>query len=308
MQDELNSVEENAILDMTVSLKMNNKTLLTFEKTTPLGVAKSFQLDIDEDYAERKLYLDLMTSNLGTEVLIKRYEFFLENMAELAGKTFSIHTNINEYHVFFLTVIEGELTEEVNYTKLIYQFDRVQIPSKNNKEVIEIQQGATVFERGFVVSGRVTPGNTRIISTCDSCGKSFLFRMYHVGFSEVDYYYCNRCTNYLAVSLMDRKYNQLLEKLLVKRVATFSPRYEFSDEEIRLNLENYEMIEQQFIPCSCGGRFEYLANCLCPYCNTPYIDFFNDLFRKADHYYVVEMVEPKAESFYGESTWKGYKE
>jgi hypothetical protein len=228
-------------------------------------------------------------------------------MAELAGKTFSVHVSINEYHVFFLTVIEGKLAKEVNYTKHIYQFDRVQIPSKNNK-VIEIQQGATVFERGFVVSGRVTPGNTRIISTCESCGKSFLYRMYHVGFSDVDYYYCDSCTNYLAVSLWDEKYKQLQDKLTVKRIEPFSQPYNFSDYEIQLNLENYKLIEDQFISCTCGGRFRFLANCLCPFCKVPYIDFFNDLFRKADHYYVVEMIEPKAESFYGESTWKKYED
>lgn len=300
-----------------MKLKINNELIITFEKLTPLGITKSLQYTVDKTYTKKKLYFDLVyhdkavkdsVNNLGTELLIKRYEFFLEDMAELAGKTFSIHISINEYHVFFLTVIEGELTEEVNYTRLIYQFDRVQIPSKNNKELIGLQQGATVFERGFVRPGVVTPGNTRIISTCESCGKSFLFRMYHVGFSEVDYYYCECCTNYLAVSLWDKKYNQLLDKLQVKRISTFSAPCEFSEEEIRLNLENYKLIEDQFISCACGGRFRYLANCLCPFCKTPYIDFFNDLFRKVDHYYVVEMVEPKAESFYGESTWKEYED
>lgn len=305
MQDELNSIEENAILDKTILLKINNKILVMFKSKTTLSISETVQYTVDEDYHEKKLYLDLMSHELlGKEVLIKRYEFFLQGMADLAGKTFSIHININEYHVFFLTVIEGELTEEVNYTKLIYQFDRVQIPSKHNKEVIELQQGATVFERGFVESGYVTPGNTRIVSTCDSCGISFLYRMYHVGFAEVDYYYCDNCTNYLAVSLWDKKYNQLLDKLSVKRISTFSQPYDFSDYEIQLNIENYKLIEDKFIPCTCGGRFKYLANCLCPYCKAPYIDFFNDLFRKADHYYVVEIAEPKSESFYGESTWK----
>jgi len=324
MQDELNSIEENAILDKTISLKINNKIFLAFESKTPLSISEAIQYTVDEDYQEKRLYLDFMTHEVGKEVLLKRYEFFLQNMADLAGKTLSIYLEINVFRILFLTIIEGELNQEVGYSNIIYRFDSFQIPSEKNEQAIQVEKGATVFERGFVVSGRVTPGNTRIISSCDSCGKFFMYQMFHVGFSDVDYYYCNgsnftiitknkstdkkeqkdkACNNYIAVSLYDRKYIQLQKTLPVKRISTFSSPYDFSEEEIQLNLENYKMIEDQFIPCSCGGRFEYLANLVCPYCKTPYIDFFNDLFRKTDHYYVVHMLVPRAEDFYGE-IWK----
>ncbi len=308
MQDELNSIEENEVLDKTISLKINNKIVCAFASNTPLSISEAIQYTVDEDYQENRLYLDFMTHELGKEVLIKRYEFFLQNMEDLAGKTFSIFLDINIYRVVFLAIIEGELDQEVSYSNIIYRFDSSQIPSEKNDVVIEVQKGATVFERGFVTSGRVTPGNNRFISSCDFCGKFFMFRMFHVGFSDVDYYYCDRCTNYLAVSLFDQKYDRLLDKLSAKRISPFSQPYDFSDYDIQLNLENYQLIEDHFVPCTCGGQFKYLANCLCPYCKSPYVDFFNDIFRKADHYYVVEMVVPKAESFYGEKYWKDYEE
>ncbi len=308
MQDELNSNEENVFLDKTISLKINNKICLAFESTTPLSISESIQYKVDEDYHENRLYLDFMSHKLGKEVLIKRYEFFLQNMEDLAGKTFSIFLDINIYRFVFLAIIEVELDQEISYSNIIYRFDSFQIPSEKNDIVIEVQKGATVFERGFVMSGRVTPSYNRFISQCDSCGKFFMFQMFHVGFSDVDYYYCDRCTNYLAVSLFDQKYNRLLDTLSVKRISPFSQPYEFSDYEIQLNLENYQLIEDQFVPCTCGGQFKYLANCLCPYCKSPYVDFFNDIFRKADHYYVVDMVVPKCESFYGEKYWKESKE
>ncbi len=308
MQDELNSIEENAVLDKTISLKINNKIFLAFERKTPLSISEAVQYTVDEDYQEKRLYLDFMTHELGKEVLIKRYEFFLQNMEDLAGKTLSIYLDINLYRVLFLTITEGELNQEVDYSTIIYRFDRFQIPSEKNDPVIEVEKGATVFERGFVISGRVTPGNNRFISSCDFCGKFFMFQMFHVGFSDVDYYYCDRCTNYLAVSIYDQKYNRLLDKLSAKRISPFSQPYEFSDYDIQLNLENYQLIEDHFVSCTCGGHFRYLANCLCPYCKSPYVDFFNDIFRKADQYYVVDMVVPKCESFYGEKYWNDYKE
>ena len=308
MQDELNSIEEKVFLDKTISLKINNKICLAFESTTPLSISEAIQYTVDEDYHENKLYLDFYSHKLGKEVLIKRNEFFLQNMEDLAGKTFSIYLDINLYRVIFLAIIEGELNQEVDYSAIIYRFDLFQIPSEKNDTVIEIEKGATVFERGFVTSGRVTPGNNRFISSCDFCGKFFMFQMFHVGFSDVDYYYCDRCTNYLAVSIFDPKYDKLLDKLSVNRIEPFSQPYQFSDYDIQLNLENYQLIEDHFVPCTCGGQFKYLANCLCPYCKSPYVDFFNDIFRKANHYYVVELVVPKAESFYGEKYWKDYEE
>ncbi|MFX1466819.1 MAG: hypothetical protein ACFFA5_10135 [Promethearchaeota archaeon] len=307
MQDELNSIEENEVLDKTVSLKINNKIVLAFESKTPLSISEAVQYTVDEDYHEKRLYLDFMIHELGKEVLIKRYEFFLQNMEDLADKTLSIYLGINLYRIVFLTIIEGELNQEVDYSTIIYRFDRFQIPSEKNDTVIEVETGATVFERGFVISGIVTPGNNRFISSCDFCGKFFMFRMFHVGFSDVDYYYCDRCTNYLAVSIYDQKYNRLLDKLSAKRISPFSQPNEFSDYDIQLNLDNYQLIEDHFVSCTCGGHFRYLANCLCPYCKSPYVNFFNDIFRKADHYYVVEMVVPKCESFYGEKYWKYYK-
>jgi hypothetical protein len=201
MQDELNSIEENVVLDKTISLKINNKICLAFESTTPLSISEAVQYTVDEDYHKKRLYLDFMTHELGKEVLIKRYEFFFQDMVDLAGKTFSIYIDINLFRILFLAIIEGELNQEIDYPAIIYRFDSVQIPSEKNDPVIEVEKGATVFERGFVISGRVTPGNNRFISSCDFCGKFFMFRMFHVGFSDVDYYYCDRCTNYLAVFL-----------------------------------------------------------------------------------------------------------
>jgi hypothetical protein len=156
MQDELNSIEEKVVLDKTISLKINNKICLAFESTTHLSISEAIQYTVDEDYPENKLYLDFYSHELGKEVLIKNYEFFLQNMEDLAGKTLSIYLDISIYRYVFLAIIEGELDKEFDYSNIIYRFESFQIPSEKNDVTIEVPKGATVFERGFVISGRVS--------------------------------------------------------------------------------------------------------------------------------------------------------
>ena len=73
MQDELDLIEENVVLDKTISLKINNKICLAFQSITPLSISEAFQYTVDEDYHENKLYLDFYSHELGKEVIIKNY-------------------------------------------------------------------------------------------------------------------------------------------------------------------------------------------------------------------------------------------
>jgi uncharacterized protein YbaR (Trm112 family) len=80
---------------------------------------------------------------------------------------------------------------------------------------------------------------------CETCRRSFRYRLIHSGFNDSVYAYCNECT-------------------MIVLLSTYGP------VPALLRLRPHEAIsievESQLRPCPCGGRFTRGAAPRCPYC------------------------------------------
>ena len=85
--------------------------------------------------------------------------------------------------------------------------------------------------------------------TCDKCSKKFSYTLFHSGFGESSYAYCNKCGKVA-----------LLDTYLVP------PKIKY----IFLNYARHHIISKElekFIdPCECGGKFTHNASPRCPHC------------------------------------------
>ena len=123
--------------------------------------------------------------------------------------------------------------------------------------------GQGLFRRGLHVSGVITPGNVCSCCVCDQCARSFVLRHAHAGFSDCQYFYCDRG----------------LHTLLVYEPIEGMP--------FQLQAPDHGLaFEEQLPPCqACGTRFRYYNSLRCPHCNAPYIDFATYPEMRPNEYY-----------------------
>jgi hypothetical protein len=84
----------------------------------------------------------------------------------------------------------------------------------------------------------------------EHCQKDFRFELWHAGFGDMSYAYCDGCG---MVATIDYS-NKDLSKL-----PPISPHYQVIDTELEPFLH----------PCACGGRFRKGAFPRCPHCKEP---------------------------------------
>lgn len=111
--------------------------------------------------------------------------------------------------------------------------------------------GRGLFTRGLHASGIITPGNVCSCCICDRCARSFVLRQIHAGFSDCQYFYCERG----------------LHTLLVFESIEGMP--------FQLQGPDHGLaFQEQLPPCqACNTRFRYYNPLRCPHCNAPYVDF-----------------------------------
>jgi hypothetical protein len=82
---------------------------------------------------------------------------------------------------------------------------------------------------------------------CEHCGRFYRYSLWHSGFGDNSYAYCDQCGMLAIVSYSDPQ---------VARLPPLSSQY----------LEIDESWEQYLLPCTCGGRFRKGASPRCPFC------------------------------------------
>jgi len=85
--------------------------------------------------------------------------------------------------------------------------------------------------------------------TCEHCHSQFGYWLFHCGFGECVYGYCDSCATTAILSLWDKRMPKL----------TDCP----GQQEMCSALEPYVQ------PCECGGRFKRGASPRCPHCHQP---------------------------------------
>jgi hypothetical protein len=199
------------------------------------------------------------------------------NSESLKGRDFDLTVEINEEFivspVFNLEVSDDGTGEE---GELHFFLERIRIPVAGGHQP---PSGGGLFERVLASAGYVNPGTVRYSVQCENCLKGFTFRSCHAGISDIEYFYCEKSSQPLTVSVDD----PLMD---FKRPGVDSKPDEFTPMEIAAARKNIEEIEGKLIKSDVGGHFKWLAPFRCPHCSHPLIDFRNNLFRKAWEYYV----------------------
>jgi hypothetical protein len=115
----------------------------------------------------------------------------------------------------------------------------------------ETKVGQGLFSRGLHFSGIITPGTVATCCVCDRCARSFVLRQIHAGFSDCQYFYCERG----------------LHTLLVYPSIEGMP--------FQLQAPKHGLaFQEQLPPCqACGTHFYYYNPLRCPHCSAPYVDF-----------------------------------
>jgi hypothetical protein len=123
--------------------------------------------------------------------------------------------------------------------------------------------GQGLFRRGLHFSGVITPGYVCSCCVCDHCARSFVLRHVHAGFSDCQYFYCERG----------------LHTILVYEPIEGMPfQLQAPDQGLAF--------QEQLPPCQgCGTRFRYFNPLRCPHCNAPYVDFATYPEMRPNEYY-----------------------
>lgn len=102
---------------------------------------------------------------------------------------------------------------------------------------------------------------THHIQKCECCGTSVEGELYHVGFSDMEALYCERCPNVLLIK----------DQNFYKKIGVEFPNLVAGDkgwEEYNRHLLPYfEAVERHLPLCPCGSHFKYMAAPRCPKCH-----------------------------------------
>jgi uncharacterized C2H2 Zn-finger protein len=89
--------------------------------------------------------------------------------------------------------------------------------------------------------------------TCPTCENVIRLKqkqIYHAGFSNLGFLYCDTCTNILEFSTYNKHY-----------VAIVGEKHPWT-----LSQKDKRKVETHLKQCSCGGRFRFDLQPKCPYC------------------------------------------
>lgn len=89
---------------------------------------------------------------------------------------------------------------------------------------------------------------------CPTCLRTIKLkqkRMYHAGFSNLGFLYCNTCTSVLEFGVYNPHYTKIV-----------GDKHPWS-----LNQKEKRNVENHLRPCPCGGKFEFDLEPRCPFCN-----------------------------------------
>ena len=84
------------------------------------------------------------------------------------------------------------------------------------------------------------------LGNCESCGRSFEYDLFHCGFGDMAYAYCDRCGQ---TALLSGWYKHIPEGAHLQVHHAIEPR-----------------IEPYLQSCACGGAFRADATPRCPHC------------------------------------------
>ena len=102
---------------------------------------------------------------------------------------------------------------------------------------------------------------THHIQQCKSCDTEVQGELYHLGFSDMEALYCERCPNVLLIKDPD----------FYRRIGVSPPNLSAGDEGwLEYNrhlLPFFGQVESHLPTCSCGGCFRYMAAPRCAACN-----------------------------------------
>jgi hypothetical protein len=84
------------------------------------------------------------------------------------------------------------------------------------------------------------------VGTCESCGRTFSYRLIHNGFNDSAFAYCDRCGC----------------------EATLSGWHKAPEAQLKVHGPVNPEAEALLQPCSCGGTFRATASPRCPHCHT----------------------------------------
>jgi hypothetical protein len=90
--------------------------------------------------------------------------------------------------------------------------------------------------------------------TCPNCGRVINLRqksLYHAGFSNMGFLYCDTCPSILEFSTFNPNYTRIVG----------------DKHPWMLNEEEKRLLEEHLAPCPRGGHFRFDAYPHCPYCN-----------------------------------------
>lgn len=98
---------------------------------------------------------------------------------------------------------------------------------------------------------------------CPSCSNTIRLEqmhIYHAGFSNLGFLYCDTCPNILEFSTYNRNY-----------VAIVGGKHPWT-----LVHKDKKKVEDHLRQCSCGGKFKFDLKPRCPYCKSNLESFPND--------------------------------
>jgi hypothetical protein len=92
---------------------------------------------------------------------------------------------------------------------------------------------------------------------CPSCRKPLPVKgVYHAGFNDVGFFYCDKDQTVLTFSAYDETYKELIPNK--KPWAPYAGG--------NLTLQEQRLVEKHLRPCPCGGRFRFHNKPRCPSC------------------------------------------
>lgn len=102
---------------------------------------------------------------------------------------------------------------------------------------------------------------SRHVQECRCCKMQISGEIYHLGFSDMEAVYCERCPNVLLI-----KDHQFYSRNGIEIPFLVAGEKGWLEYDAHL-LPFFEQAEQYLPPCSCGGHFRYMATPRCPSCS-----------------------------------------